>query len=80
MLCAVKFSPTCAIADRYPTGAWFFIWTIVNILSTSLGGLDLLASAVLVLDTDGRIVYANAGAESLLESSLKVLQKHCPQR
>ena len=75
MLCAVKFSPTCAIADRYPTGAWFFIWTIVNILSTSLGGLDLLASAVLVLDTDGRIVYANAGAESLLESSLKVLQK-----
>jgi two-component system nitrogen regulation sensor histidine kinase GlnL len=45
----------------------------VNILSTSLGGLDLLASAVLILDTEGRIAYANAAAESLLESSFKVL-------
>jgi two-component system nitrogen regulation sensor histidine kinase GlnL len=47
----------------------------VNILSTSLGGLDLLASAVLILDADGRIAYANAAAESLLENSLKVLHK-----
>lgn len=47
----------------------------VNILSTSLGGLDLLASAVLILDTDGRIVYANAAAESLLENSFKVLHQ-----
>jgi two-component system nitrogen regulation sensor histidine kinase GlnL len=47
----------------------------VNILSTSLGGLDLLASAVLILDTEGRIVYANASAENLLESSFKVLQQ-----
>ena len=45
----------------------------MNILSTSLGGLDLLASAVLILDTEGRIAYANASAESLLESSFKVL-------
>jgi len=47
----------------------------VNILSTSLGGLDLLASAVLVLDAGGRIVYVNAAAETLLESSFKVLNQ-----
>lgn len=47
----------------------------MDILSTSLGGLDLLASAVLVLDHQGRITYANAAAESLLESSFKVLNQ-----
>ncbi len=47
----------------------------MDILSTSLGGLDLLASAVLVLDDRGRIAYANAAAESLLESSFKVLNQ-----
>jgi two-component system nitrogen regulation sensor histidine kinase GlnL len=47
----------------------------VDILSTSLGGLDLLASAVLVLDRQARIAYANAAAESLLESSFKVLNQ-----
>ncbi|HTN65366.1 MAG TPA: nitrogen regulation protein NR(II) [Burkholderiaceae bacterium] len=36
-------------------------------------GLDLLASAVLVLDGDTRIVYANPAAESLLENSEKNL-------
>ncbi len=46
----------------------------MNILSTSLGGLDLLASAVLILDADGRIAFANAAAETLLENSFKVLQ------
>ena len=46
----------------------------MNILATSLGGLDLLASAVLILDADGRIAYANAAAESLLDSSFKVIQ------
>jgi two-component system nitrogen regulation sensor histidine kinase GlnL len=35
----------------------------------------LLASAVVVLDCDGRIVYANAAAENLLESSLKALSR-----
>lgn len=35
--------------------------------------LDLLVSAVLLLDQDGRIVYANTAAESLLESSFKVM-------
>ena len=47
----------------------------MDILSNSLGGLDLLASAVLVLDQQGRIAYANAAAESLLESSFKVLNQ-----
>jgi two-component system nitrogen regulation sensor histidine kinase GlnL len=41
----------------------------------SLAGLELLASAVVVLDCDGRIVYANAAAENLLESSLKALSR-----
>ncbi|MBB5606704.1 MULTISPECIES: nitrogen regulation protein NR(II) [unclassified Janthinobacterium] len=40
-----------------------------------LAGLDLLASAVIVLDADGRISYANAAAENLLESSLKALSR-----
>ena len=40
-----------------------------------LAGLDLLASAVIVLDGDGRISYANAAAENLLESSLKALSR-----
>jgi two-component system, NtrC family, nitrogen regulation sensor histidine kinase GlnL len=39
----------------------------------TFAGLDLLASAVLILDADARIAYANAAAESLLESSLKNL-------
>ena len=41
--------------------------------SIALNGLDLLASAVLVLDADGRIVYSNPAAENLLESSSKTL-------
>ena len=49
--------------------------TTLDILSTSLGGLDLLASAVLVLDNEGRIAFANAAAESLLENSFKVLNQ-----
>ena len=48
----------------------------MNILSTSLGGLDLLASAVLILDIEGRIAYANVAAESLLENSFKVLHQY----
>lgn len=42
----------------------------------SLDGLDLLSSAVLILDTDSRIIYANASAENLLESSFKTLSQH----
>ena len=48
---------------------------MLNILSTSLGGLELLASAVLILDVKGHIVYANAAAETLLENSFKVLHR-----
>ncbi|WP_194270695.1 nitrogen regulation protein NR(II) [Glaciimonas soli] len=36
-------------------------------------GLELLASAVLLLDPQGRIVYVNPAAENLLESSCKIL-------
>ena len=39
----------------------------------SLAGLELLASAVVILDAEGRITYVNAAAENLLESSLKAL-------
>lgn len=39
----------------------------------SLEGLDLLVSAVLVLDAHGSIAYANAAAENLLELSFKAL-------
>lgn len=40
-----------------------------------LGGLGLLASAVVIVDADGRIAYANAAAENMLESSLKALSR-----
>ncbi|WP_432382236.1 nitrogen regulation protein NR(II) [Duganella sp. P38] len=41
----------------------------------SLAGLELLASAVVLLDAQGLIAYANAAAENLLESSLKALSR-----
>jgi two-component system nitrogen regulation sensor histidine kinase GlnL len=56
-----------------PHDAAFLFWIPVKKNSISFGGLDLLASAVLVLDPDGRISYANPAAENLLESSSKVL-------
>jgi two-component system nitrogen regulation sensor histidine kinase GlnL len=46
----------------------------VSITPAALAGLDLLSSAVLVLDGDSCITYANPAAENLLESSVKVLQ------
>ena len=39
----------------------------------ALAGLELLASAVIVLDAEGRIIYANGSAENLLENSVKAL-------
>jgi two-component system nitrogen regulation sensor histidine kinase GlnL len=45
----------------------------VKTTPTSLDGLDLLASAVLVLDAEGSIIYANAAAENMLETSIKAL-------
>ena len=41
----------------------------------SLAGLDLLASAVLIADAGGGVVYANAAAETLLDSSKKALAR-----
>jgi len=41
----------------------------------ALAGLELLASAVILLDAEGRIRHANAAAENLLESSLKALAR-----
>lgn len=41
----------------------------------ALAGLDLLASAVLMLDAEGRVSYANAAAENLLENSVKALSR-----
>ncbi len=43
---------------------------------THLAGLDLLASAVVILDMEGRITYANPAAEHLFESSSKALSSH----
>eukprot|EP01034_Spumella_vulgaris_P039772 gene39772-49152_t len=41
----------------------------------SLAGLELLASAVILLDAEGLITYVNAAAENLLESSVKALSR-----
>ena len=41
----------------------------------SLAGLELLTAAVLIVDADGFIRYANAAAENLLETSLKALSR-----
>ena len=41
--------------------------------SIPLGGLELLASAVLILDAEGRITFANAATESLFETSARAL-------
>jgi two-component system nitrogen regulation sensor histidine kinase GlnL len=38
-------------------------------------GLDLLASAVLLVDAGGAVLYANPAAEDLLETSLKALAR-----
>jgi len=45
----------------------------VKTSATSLDGLDLLSSAVIILDADSRVTYANAAAENLLESSFRNL-------
>ncbi len=45
------------------------------VLAAEVAGLDLLASAVLLVDADGVVRYANAAAEHLLDSSLKAMQR-----
>ncbi|RBA23858.1 nitrogen regulation protein NR(II) [Herminiimonas fonticola] len=59
-----------------PRYAAFLFWIPVKKPLISFGGLDLLASAVLVLNAEGRISYANPAAENLLESSSKTLLNH----
>ncbi|MBS1186134.1 MAG: sensor histidine kinase [Burkholderiaceae bacterium] len=44
--------------------------------TNSLSGLDLLASAVILLDGSGCIRHVNPAAEHMLDSSLKGLQQH----
>lgn len=46
--------------------------------SATHAGLDLLATAVLLLGGDGRVVYANPAAENLFELSRKQLVDHTP--
>jgi two-component system nitrogen regulation sensor histidine kinase GlnL len=41
--------------------------------SISLGGLELLTAAVLILNAEGVITYANTAAENLFKTSAKVL-------
>lgn len=53
--------------------ALFTFWIPVKTSRTSLDGLDLLSSAVIILDAESRVTYANAAAENLLESSFKTL-------
>ncbi len=47
--------------------------------SVALSGLDLLASAVIVLNAESQIVYANPAAENLLQNSSKLLVGQCLQ-
>jgi two-component system nitrogen regulation sensor histidine kinase GlnL len=48
---------------------------LVKNFINSLTGLELLSSAVLIFDPQGHIIYANAAAENLLESSFKTLSQ-----
>ncbi len=48
----------------------------MKVIEPSLAGLELLASAVLILNEAGRVMYANAAAEDLLDSSAKALSHH----
>jgi len=46
------------------------------VLDAPASGLDLLATAVLMLDRDGRITYANPAAENLFELSRQKFLRH----
>ena len=37
-------------------------------------GLDLLTSAVIILDAEGRMVFANTAAETMLDFSLRTMR------
>src|SRR5450830_1391617 len=64
-----------AVADAAARIDHQFLMECMKTTLPSLDGLDLLASAVIILDANGGIVYANAAAENLLESSFKVLSQ-----
>jgi len=51
----------------------------VKIPATSFDGLDLLSSAVIILDPESRVRFANAAAENLLESSFRSLVGQKPE-
>ena len=53
--------------------AAFFLSIILKTPLIAFSGLDLLTSAVIILDAEGCIMYANAAAENLLDSSFKSL-------
>jgi two-component system nitrogen regulation sensor histidine kinase GlnL len=56
-----------------PQCAALSLWSIVKNSPTSLEGLDLLSSAVIILNAERRVVFVNAAAENLLESSFRTL-------
>jgi two-component system nitrogen regulation sensor histidine kinase GlnL len=47
--------------------------TAQKIFPSPLGGLDYLASAILLLDAGRRVCYANSAAENLLETTVRAL-------
>src|SRR4051812_16836655 len=48
----------------------------MNLPTIQFDGLELLSSAILVLDAEGHVVYANPAAEYLLETSSRSLCHH----
>jgi two-component system nitrogen regulation sensor histidine kinase GlnL len=52
----------------------YFLGFPLKTLNSSLDGLDMLASAVLLLDMEGGIAHSNAAAEHLLECSSRSLE------
>lgn len=61
--------------NKVADGDLFLFLNLKTSLS-SLAGLDLLSSAVILLDAKACIIYANPSAESLLGSSVKTLMDH----
>src|SRR5688572_12161285 len=68
MLLAVHDDPYQDLPDTEDGGAALHVF----------GGLDLLATAVLVLDAQRRVLHANPAAENLFEMSRKQLLDRTP--
>jgi len=56
-----------------------FLPTTPAAAATAFPGLDLLAAAVLLMKTDGRVVYANPAAENLFEISRRKFAGRTPR-